>query len=51
MLYQVAVTYPRPFGVASFLGWSSMNTLNAKTILANQPWDNVAKTAPIRKCT
>jgi Flp pilus assembly protein TadG len=51
ILYQVTVTYPRPFAIASLLGWPSTYTMNAKTILANQPWDNLAKTAPIRKCS
>lgn len=50
VLYTVTVTYPRPFAVASLLGWPSTYTMQAKTILANQPWDNVAKTAAIRKC-
>lgn len=51
VLYQVTVTYPRPFGVASFLGWPATSTMTAKTVLANQPWDNLAKVATIRKCT
>lgn len=50
VLYQVTVTYPRPFAVASLLGWPSTYTINAKTVLANQPWDNLAKTPTIRKC-
>jgi len=50
VLYKVSVTYPRPFAVASLLGWPSTFTMNATTVLANQPWDNLAKTATIRKC-
>lgn len=51
VLYQVTVTYPQPFGVAGLFGWPSTYTMTTKTILANQPWDNLAKTATIRKCS
>lgn len=51
VLYKVDVTYPRPFAVARLLGWSSNYTMSAKTVLANQPWDNLAKTPKVRKCT
>jgi Flp pilus assembly protein TadG len=51
VLYTVTVTYPRPFAVASLLGWPSTYTMTAKTVLANQPWDNLAKTVPKRNCT
>lgn len=50
VLYKVTVTYPRPFAVAGLLGWSETGTMTAQTVLANQPWDNVAKTAPEGKC-
>ena len=50
VLYSVTVTYPRPFGVAGFVGGSSTNTMTAETVLANQPWDNIAKVATVRNC-
>ena len=50
VVYLVTVTYPRPFPVAKLMGMSSDFTMNARTVLANQPWDNLAKTPPIGKC-
>lgn len=50
VLYQVDVTYPRPFAVASLLGWPSTYTMTARTVLGNQPWDNVKKVATVRNC-
>jgi len=50
VLYSVTVTYPRPFGVAGFVGGSSTSTMTAETVLANQPWDNIAKVATVRNC-
>lgn len=37
-LYTVTVTYPRLFPVAGLLGWSSTQTISAKTLLKNQPY-------------
>lgn len=36
--YTMTVTYPRLFPVTKVLGWSSTQTLSAKTILKNQPY-------------
>jgi len=51
VLYKVNVSYPRPFAIASLLGGSATYSMEAKTVLANQPWDNLAKTAKTRNCT
>lgn len=48
--YTVAVTYPRPFGVAGFLGLPSTYTMTSDAALANQPWDNITKVATVRNC-
>lgn len=50
VLYLVAVTYPRPFPVAKLLGGAADFTIQAQTVLANQPWDNVQKSAPVANC-
>lgn len=50
VLYTVNVTYPRPFALASFMGWPSTYTMSAETVLANQPWDNIAKVSTVRNC-
>jgi Flp pilus assembly pilin Flp len=50
VVYEVTVTYPRPFPVASLLGMGSTFTTRARTVLSNQPWDNVAKTPPVKNC-
>lgn len=50
VLYTVDVSYPRPFAVASLLGWSSTYSMSAKTVLANQPWDNLGKPVVKRQC-
>jgi len=50
VVYLVTVTYPRQFAIASLLGGSNMFTMKAQTVLANQPWDNVQKSPPVRNC-
>lgn len=38
VLYEVTVTYPRAFGVASLIGLPKTFTTRATTVLRNQPW-------------
>ncbi|MEW9855555.1 TadE/TadG family type IV pilus assembly protein [Novosphingobium sp. M1R2S20] len=51
VLYEVTVTYPRPFPIGKFLGMGETYTMSARTVLGNQPWDNVRKTPPVERCT
>lgn len=37
-LYSVQVAYPRLFPVAGLFGWPTTNTINASTLLKNQPY-------------
>ena len=50
VVYLVTVSYPRPFPAASLLGMSSTFTMNSRTVLANQPWDNLEKVPPVKNC-
>jgi Flp pilus assembly protein TadG len=50
VVYMVTVKYPRPFPVAGLLGGASDFTMQAQTVLANQPWDNVVKSARVANC-
>lgn len=50
VLYEVTVTYPRPFPVASVFGMSPDFTLTSRTVLRNQPYDNDKKVVTVRNC-
>lgn len=50
VLYQVTVTYPRQFPVMKFLGMGSTFSMQARTILRNQPWDLTIKAPKVLKC-
>ena len=52
-LYSMRITYPRLFPVAGLLGWSSTATINASTLLKNQPYaSQVNVTTPTKTvCT
>lgn len=50
VLYEVTITYPRPFPVAKLIGMGDTFTMTARTVLGNQPWDNLAKTPPVGRC-
>lgn len=50
VLYQVTVTYPRPFPVASFLGQKPTFSMMARTVLRNQPYDLTQKVVKVRTC-
>lgn len=50
VVYLAKVTYPRPFAVGRFLGASTTSQIETRTVLTNQPWNNVVKTPPIRNC-
>jgi Flp pilus assembly pilin Flp len=39
VLYEVRISYPRAFPVASLIGQSNTFTTVAKTVLRNQPWE------------
>jgi Flp pilus assembly protein TadG len=36
--YKVVITYPRVFPIARFMGWSNNATIEAETVLKNQPY-------------
>lgn len=47
VVYTVSITYPRLFPLQAMLGWSAQATLNATTMLKNQPYAaQVAKSYP-----
>lgn len=50
VVYQVNVSYPRVLSVAGLFGGSGDYQMTTKTVLANQPWDNVKKSPAIRNC-
>lgn len=50
VVYLVTVTYPRPFPVNGLLGGSPTYTMESRSVLANQPWENVPKSPPIGQC-
>lgn len=50
-LYQVTITYPRQFPVATFLGMGPTFTMQARTILRNQPWDLTVTKPKVLTCT
>jgi len=50
VLYEVPVTFDRPFPIAGFLGTSPSRTLVARTVLRNQPYDLGGKTVKVATC-
>ncbi len=50
VLYQVSVTYPRPFPVTTILGMDNEFTLIAHTVLRNQPYETTDTTPAIVSC-
>ena len=42
VVYKMTATYPRLFPMAGMMGWSSMQSVSAQTILKNQPYANQA---------
>lgn len=50
VVYLVTVTYSRPFPVGSILGTGTTATLRSRTVLGNQPWDNVSQVPSIGNC-
>lgn len=49
--YKITITYPRIFPVAKLLGWGSMVSITAQTLLKNQPYAAQASSAPQTICT
>nr|WP_246544123.1 TadE/TadG family type IV pilus assembly protein [Novosphingobium profundi] len=50
VLYQVQVTYPRPFPVTAIFGMKDSFTLISRTVLRNQPYENSETTPSIGYC-
>lgn len=51
VLYEVQVTYVRPFPVTQFLGMSPNFTMTSRTVLRNQPYNQSTKSVKIGNCT
>jgi Flp pilus assembly pilin Flp len=50
VLYEVAVTYPRAFPIARLTGQKNTMTIEAKTVLRNQPYALQGGRPPAGKC-
>lgn len=50
-LYTMRITYPRLFPVARLFGWSSVATIQANTLLKNQPYASQVTTPTSTVCT
>ncbi|WP_294093907.1 TadE/TadG family type IV pilus assembly protein [Sphingomonas sp.] len=50
-LYTVTATYPRMFPLGALLGWSSTETISAKTLLKNQPYATQAIPTVVTRCS
>lgn len=50
VLYEVQVTYPRPFPVMAIFGMSPNYSLTSRTVLRNQPYDLTPKPASVLNC-
>jgi Flp pilus assembly pilin Flp len=50
VLYEVTVTYPRPFPIAKLIGQGSDFTLRANTVLRNQPFDDQSVSIATGNC-
>jgi len=51
VLYEVQVTYPRPFPVMAIFGMSPNYTLTSRTVLRNQPYDLTKTPAAVLNCS
>lgn len=49
--YNVSISYPRVFPIAGFLGWSNQDTVQASTVLRNQPYAGRSIPTPAVRCT
>lgn len=50
-LYTVTATYPRIFPLGKLLGWSSTETVSAKTLLKNQPFATQSIPTVVVRCS
>lgn len=50
-LYSFSITYPHVFPVARLFGWSTTQTITAKTLLKNQPYASQTVTTNTTVCT
>lgn len=50
VVYRATVTYPRLFPMAELIGLKKNITLQASTVLRNQPYDNQNRTVTIGNC-
>ena len=50
VLFETTVTYPRLFPVAQFIGFPETVTLEATTVLRNQPFDSQDRSFPTGNC-
>lgn len=51
VLYTMTIRYPRPFPVAKLIGFSSIATISAKTLLKNQPYASQSVNPTPKVCT
>ncbi|GGN48905.1 hypothetical protein GCM10011349_19000 [Novosphingobium indicum] len=50
VLYEVQVTYPRPFPVTSMFGMDADYIMTSRTVLRNQPYDLSEKVVKVLNC-
>ncbi|TYC90944.1 TadE/TadG family type IV pilus assembly protein [Novosphingobium sp. BW1] len=50
VLYEIEVTYPRPFPVTAILGMGDTFTMRARTVLRNQPYETNDAPPTIANC-
>ncbi|KHK91530.1 hypothetical protein LK12_11945 [Novosphingobium malaysiense] len=50
VLYEVKVTYPRPFPVTAIFGMSADYAMTSRTVLRNQPYNVSEKTVKVLNC-
>lgn len=50
VLYEVSVTYDRPFPVAQLIGFEETMTMMTRTVLRNQPYGGVEVEPEVRTC-
>lgn len=51
VVYEMTVSYPRLFPLAKLLGWSGPQTITARTVLKNQPFQQQNVPTPVVRCT
>jgi hypothetical protein len=51
VLYQVRVSYKRPFPAAAFIGMEPTVTASTRTVLRNQPYGRQQRTITVGNCT